>query len=154
MNVTVCGPFMYVPGYDVFITVCYVFLPICHFSLLLLLLIQYPSDPSPTLVAVRGAPSLRRTGRDFLSMDERDSPCLGTAFQLAPTVARAQIWACRNYERIVKLGDPAKKISELASSLNADTIVMGRKGLSDTDSNLGHVTTKVLSLTSKPVVLV
>ena len=60
----------------------------------------------------------------------------------------------KNYERIVKLGDPAKKISELASSLNADTIVMGRKGLSDTDSNLGHVTTKVLSLTSKPVVLV
>ena len=104
MNVTVCGPFMYVPGYDVFITVCYVFLPICHFSLLLLLLIQYPSDPSPTLVAVRGAPSLRRTGRDFLSIDERDSPCLGTAFQLAPTVARAQIWACRNYERIVNKG--------------------------------------------------
>ena len=60
----------------------------------------------------------------------------------------------KNYERIVKLGDPAKKISELASSINADTIVMGRKGLSDTDSNLGHVTTKVLSMTSKPVVLV
>ncbi|MDP6898792.1 MAG: sodium/solute symporter [Candidatus Nitrosopelagicus sp.] len=60
----------------------------------------------------------------------------------------------RNYERIVKLGDPAKKISELASSINADTIVMGRKGLSDTDSNLGHVTTKVLSTTSKPIVLV
>ena len=60
----------------------------------------------------------------------------------------------RNYERIVKLGDPAKKISELASSLNVDTIVMGRKGLSDTDSNLGHVTTKVLSTTSKPIVLV
>ena len=53
-----------------------------------------------------------------------------------------------------RLGDPAKKISELASSINVDTIVMGRKGLSDTDSNLGHVTTKVLSLTSKPVVLV
>ena len=34
------------------------------------------------------------------------------------------------------------------------TIVMGRKGLSDSESNLGHVTTKVLSLTSKPVVLV
>ena len=60
----------------------------------------------------------------------------------------------KNYERIVKLGDPAKKISELATSINVDTIVMGRKGLSDTDSNLGHVTTKVLSLTSKPVVLV
>ena len=60
----------------------------------------------------------------------------------------------RNYERIVKLGDPAKKISELASSLNVDTIVMGRKGLSDTDSNLGHVTTKLLSQTSKPIVLV
>ena len=60
----------------------------------------------------------------------------------------------RNYERIVKLGDPAKKISELASSLNVDTIVMGRKGLSDTDSDLGHVTSKVLSTTSKPIVLV
>ena len=60
----------------------------------------------------------------------------------------------KNYERIVKLGDPAKKISDLASSLNVDTIVMGRKGLSDSESNLGHVTTKVLSLTSKPIVLV
>jgi len=60
----------------------------------------------------------------------------------------------KNYERIVKLGDPAKKISELASSLNVDTIVMGRKGLSDTDSDLGHVTTKLLSISSKPIVLV
>jgi SSS family transporter len=60
----------------------------------------------------------------------------------------------KNYERIVKLGDPAKKISDLASSLNVDTIVMGRKGLSDSDSNLGHVTSKVLSLTTKPIVLV
>ena len=60
----------------------------------------------------------------------------------------------KNYERIVKLGDPAKKISDLASSLNVDTIVMGRKGLSDSESNLGHVTSKVLSLTSKPIVLV
>ncbi len=60
----------------------------------------------------------------------------------------------KNYERIVKLGDPAKKISDLASSLNVDTIVMGRKGLSDSEQNLGHVTAKVLSLTSKPIVLV
>jgi len=60
----------------------------------------------------------------------------------------------KNYERIVKLGDPAKKISELASSFNVDTIVMGRRGLSDTDSDLGHVTSKVLSLSSKPIVLV
>ncbi len=60
----------------------------------------------------------------------------------------------KNYERIVKLGDPAKKISDLASSLNVDTIVMGRKGLSDSDSNLGHVTSKVLSLTTKPIILV
>ena len=60
----------------------------------------------------------------------------------------------KNYERIVKLGDPAKKISELASSLNVDTIVMGRRGLSDTDSDLGHVTSKLLSLSSKPIVLV
>jgi nucleotide-binding universal stress UspA family protein len=60
----------------------------------------------------------------------------------------------KNYERIVKLGDPAKKISELATSLNVDTIVMGRKGLSDTDSDLGHVTSKLLTLSSKPIVLV
>ena len=60
----------------------------------------------------------------------------------------------KNYERIVKLGDPAKKISELATSLNVDTIVMGRKGLSDTDSDLGHVTSKLLALSSKPIVLV
>ena len=60
----------------------------------------------------------------------------------------------KNYERILKLGDPAKKISELATSLNVDTIVMGRKGLSDTDSDLGHVTSKLLTLSSKPIVLV
>ncbi|MDP6770190.1 MAG: universal stress protein, partial [Anaerolineales bacterium] len=60
----------------------------------------------------------------------------------------------KNYERIVKLGDPAKKISDLASSLNVDTIVMGKKGLSDSDSNLGHVASKVLSLTTKPTILV
>ena len=60
----------------------------------------------------------------------------------------------KNYERIVKLGDPAKKISELATSLNVDTIVMGRKGLSDSDSDLGHVTSKLLTLSSKPIVLV
>ena len=60
----------------------------------------------------------------------------------------------KNYERIVKLGDPAKKISELATSLNVDTIVMGRKCLSDTDSDLGHVTSKLLTLSSKPIVLV
>jgi len=57
-------------------------------------------------------------------------------------------------ERIVKLGDPPSKIAELAKKLDVDMIVMGKKGLGNTDSNLGHVTSKLLQLTNKPVVLI
>ena len=57
------------------------------------------------------------------------------------------------YERIVKLGDPGTKIAETAARLNVDMIVMGRKGLGDSQSDTGHVTGKVLRLSTKPVVL-
>jgi nucleotide-binding universal stress UspA family protein len=54
-------------------------------------------------------------------------------------------------ERMIKLGDPAIKISEVASSLDADMIIMGKKGLGNTESEIGHVSNKLLKLTSKPV---
>jgi SSS family transporter len=57
------------------------------------------------------------------------------------------------YERVVKLGDPAKKIVETGDNLNVDMILMGTKGLGDNQSDMGHVTKKVLKLTSRPVVL-
>jgi SSS family transporter len=57
------------------------------------------------------------------------------------------------YERVVKLGDPATKIAETADRLNADMIVMGRKGLGDSHSDIGHVAAKVLKMSSRPVVL-
>ena len=58
-----------------------------------------------------------------------------------------------DYKRIVKLGDPSEKISELAEKLKVDMIVMGKKGIGKSTSDLGHTTKKVLKLTSKPVVL-
>ncbi|HJT47430.1 MAG TPA: sodium/solute symporter [Nitrososphaeraceae archaeon] len=54
-------------------------------------------------------------------------------------------------ERIVKLGDPGKKIVEIAEKLDADMIVMGSKGLGNSRSEMGHVCSKVLEFTSKPV---
>ena len=58
----------------------------------------------------------------------------------------------RNHQRLVRLGDPAKKIAELAKSLNIDTIVMGKRGLGNAE-NLGHVPAELLQITSKAVVL-
>jgi nucleotide-binding universal stress UspA family protein len=58
----------------------------------------------------------------------------------------------KRYERIVKLGDPGTKIAETADRLNVDMIVMGRKGLGSSQSEMGHVSAKVLKLSAKPVV--
>jgi nucleotide-binding universal stress UspA family protein len=55
------------------------------------------------------------------------------------------------HERMVKLGDPATKIAEMAEKLNVDMIVMGAMGLGNT-KEIGHVSSKVLKLTSIPVV--
>lgn len=57
----------------------------------------------------------------------------------------------RDYERIVKLGDPATKIVEMAEKLKADMIVMGSTGLGNT-KEIGHVSGRVLKMTSIPVV--
>ncbi len=54
--------------------------------------------------------------------------------------------------RIVKVGDPAAKIAEMADKMGASMIVMGSNGLSNAEE-LGSVTRKVLKLTSRPVVL-
>ena len=58
-----------------------------------------------------------------------------------------------DYKRIVKLGNPPEKISELAEKLRVDMVIMGKKGIGRTTSDLGHTTRKVLKLCSKPVVL-
>lgn len=60
--------------------------------------------------------------------------------------------SARAYERLVKLGDPATKIVEIAEELNVDIFVMGAKGLSNHE-NLGHVSSEVLKLTSIPILL-
>jgi SSS family transporter len=57
----------------------------------------------------------------------------------------------KDYERLVKLGDPATKIVEMAEKLNADIIIMGATGLSNIEE-MGHVSKKVLKMTSIPVV--
>ena len=55
-------------------------------------------------------------------------------------------------ERVVKIGDPANKIIKTANDLNVDIIVLGTKGLGNSD-DLGHVTRKILSESNKPVLL-
>jgi nucleotide-binding universal stress UspA family protein len=57
------------------------------------------------------------------------------------------------FERIVKVGDPSSKIVELAEKLDIELIMMGSTGIGNSDQDLGHVTRKVLKMTSKPVVL-
>jgi SSS family transporter len=56
----------------------------------------------------------------------------------------------KDYERMVKLGDPATKIVEMAEKLKADMIVMGATGLSNNEE-MGHVSRKVLKMTSIPI---
>jgi urea-proton symporter len=51
---------------------------------------------------------------------------------------------------MVKLGDPATKIVEMAEKLKVDMIVMGATGLSNSEE-MGHVSRKVLKMTSIPV---
>ena len=58
------------------------------------------------------------------------------------------------YERIVKLGDPATKIAKIAEKLEIDLILMGRQGLGRSQNHVGHVTGKVLQITSRPVILI
>jgi urea-proton symporter len=59
--------------------------------------------------------------------------------------------SARAYERMVKLGDPATKIVEMAEKLKVDMIVMGATGLTNS-KEIGHVSSNVLSMTSIPVV--
>lgn len=55
-------------------------------------------------------------------------------------------------ERVVKIGDPANKIIKTANDLDVDIIVVGTKGLGNSD-DLGHVTGKILFESTKPVLL-
>jgi nucleotide-binding universal stress UspA family protein/uncharacterized protein with PQ loop repeat len=59
--------------------------------------------------------------------------------------------SARAYERMIKLGDPATKIVEMAEKLKVDMIVMGATGLT-MNKEIGHVSRNVLSMTSIPVV--
>jgi urea-proton symporter len=56
----------------------------------------------------------------------------------------------RAYERMIKLGDPATKIVEMAQKLKVDIIVMGATGLTNANE-IGHVSRNVLKMTSIPV---
>jgi len=58
-----------------------------------------------------------------------------------------------NCTRMVKLGNPPIKIAEMADKLGVDLIAMGRKGLGESKKDLGSVTSKVLKITSKSVIL-
>ena len=55
-------------------------------------------------------------------------------------------------ERVVKIRDPANKIIKTANDLNIDIIVLGTKGLGNSN-DLGHVTRKILCESNKPVLL-
>ena len=56
------------------------------------------------------------------------------------------------FERIVKIGDPSSKIVDLAEKLDIVLITMGGTGMGGSNHDLGHVTRKILKMTSKPVV--
>jgi nucleotide-binding universal stress UspA family protein len=58
--------------------------------------------------------------------------------------------SARNYQRMIKLGNPARKIVEMAEKLEVDMIVMGATGLSNR-KEMGHVSSEVLKMTSVPV---
>jgi urea-proton symporter len=58
--------------------------------------------------------------------------------------------SAREYDRMVKLGNPATKIVEMAEKLKVNMIVMGATGLSNS-KDIGHVSREVLKLTSIPV---
>ena len=55
-------------------------------------------------------------------------------------------------KRVVKIGDPANKIIKTANDLDVDIIIVGTKGLGNSD-DLGHVTRKNLSKSGKPILL-
>lgn len=59
-----------------------------------------------------------------------------------------------DFERIVKIGDPATKIAEIARKLEIDIIFVRIKGLGNTTSDNGHVTKKEIGSSSRSVVLV
>ena len=58
-----------------------------------------------------------------------------------------------DYTRIVKMGDPAEKITELAEKLKIDIIIISKNGIGKSAADLGSVTLKLLKLCSKPIVL-
>lgn len=58
--------------------------------------------------------------------------------------------SARNYQRMIKLGNPARKIVEMAEKLGVNMIVMGATGLSNR-KEMGHVSSEVLKMTSVPV---
>jgi SSS family transporter len=57
-------------------------------------------------------------------------------------------------ERIVKLGDPATKITEVAERNHADMIIMGTKGLGNATEDLGSISGRVVGRTPIPVLLI
>jgi urea-proton symporter len=57
-------------------------------------------------------------------------------------------------ERIVKIGDPATKVSHIANKLEIDILFVGIKGLYNASSDMGHATRRLIGSGSRPVILV
>ena len=68
------------------------------------------------------------------------------------TLSSILIKNSKRCERVVKIWIPATKIIQTANDLNVDIIVLGTKGLGNSN-DLGHVTRKILSESNKPVLL-
>lgn len=57
-------------------------------------------------------------------------------------------------ERILRRGDPRSVIVESAAKVNADIVVVGRRGVSLIDRVVGHVTDSVIRKSPCPVLIV
>jgi universal stress protein A len=57
-------------------------------------------------------------------------------------------------ERILRRGDPRAVIVDCAAKVNADIVVVGRRGVSLIDRVVGHVTDSVIRKSPCPVVIV
>jgi nucleotide-binding universal stress UspA family protein len=57
-------------------------------------------------------------------------------------------------ERIVKLGDPVNKIAEVAERNHVEMIIMGARGLGNSSSDLGSISSRVVGKTCIPVLLI
>jgi len=96
------------------------------------------------MASARGGDSVPREVLDFIARE---------VVGYAEKVARSK--GVVNIKTVVEDGDPAKRILETAEKENADTIIMGARGLSDVEGILlGSVSHKISHLASCTVITV